>query len=124
MGFLSSLVKMVTPAARAPRQPRQLSQRDVSTVVMSANSIVRVINESLAIAANTSNSKTKESRLGVVRKKLEMLAKLRAKYPFLTVDGMDAFRFDLAKVEQMSLPVKPEKKSPPKRRKKAPPKRG
>ena len=75
------------------------SQRDVEAIAASAESMVRVVNESMKIAASTGNPETKESRVRVATQNLERLKTMRQTYPFLTLKDLAAVEADLARLK-------------------------
>ncbi|HRP63992.1 MAG TPA: hypothetical protein PK400_11900 [Phycisphaerales bacterium] len=75
------------------------SQRDIQVIAQSAEGMVRVVNESIQIAGTTKNPDTKMSRIQVARDKLDELKRMRQRFPFLTLHGLDEVEFRLLELE-------------------------
>ncbi len=80
-------------SVRASRSPR-----DMDAIAESARGMVRVVNESLQIAASTGNPQTKASRVRVAAETLERLKIMRQAYPFLLLTEMDAVEADIQRL--------------------------
>ncbi|MDP1991027.1 MAG: hypothetical protein Q8K00_08380 [Syntrophales bacterium] len=75
------------------------SERDVQAIQTCAESVLRVFTESLNIANNSKNIKTRESRLRVTRDTLAELRKMERQYPFLHLTNLEAVEDSIAGVE-------------------------
>jgi hypothetical protein len=76
------------------------SDRDIKTVALCAESVVRVINESLQIANTSLKFETRISRLNIVCDKLSELKQMAIKYPFLIIPNLDEFENSISTVER------------------------
>ena len=76
------------------------SDRDIQAISESANSIVRVFNDSLKIAHTTNNIDTKISRTQIAREKLSELEDMAAQYSFVSLPNLAKVEQDLAFVEK------------------------
>jgi hypothetical protein len=99
------------------------SARDLKAIRVSAERMVRVANDSLAIANTSRNLATRASRTNVVRVNIQRLKELSVEYPFLHLTSLTDFEASVRKVEQdtaaMAASGKSEmqpRKSKPKRR--------
>lgn len=86
-------------ASKAGADELQYSERDVQAIQMCAESTLRVFTESLNIANNSKNIKTRESRLQVARDKLIELKKMEKKFPFLHLENLQAVEASIEAVE-------------------------
>lgn len=75
------------------------SESDRKAILMSAQSIGRVMTESLEIAEASSKLQTKESRLNVAKSKLAELRRMAKQYPFLSMEGMNNVEVGIQKIE-------------------------
>ncbi|MHB8771295.1 MAG: hypothetical protein ACYC7J_09875 [Syntrophales bacterium] len=75
------------------------SERDVQATQMCAEGALRVFTESLNIANNSKNIKTRESRLRVARDALVELRKMERQFPFLHLENLQAVEASIAGVE-------------------------
>ena len=76
------------------------SERDIQAVRLSAESMVRVANESLGIANTSRNLATRASRVNVAKVNIQRLKELSIEYPFLGLTSLEAFEDSVRKVEQ------------------------
>lgn len=67
-------------------------------VFRQAENLIRIINESGQIAANSKVIRTRRSRLAVAYERLAELKALTEKYPKITITALDQFEHDLSKV--------------------------
>ena len=102
---------------------RNFSTRDIEAIRKSAERIVRVANDSLAIANKSKDTATRKSRVNVVKTNIQRLKGLSIEYPFLHLTSLADFETSVQKVEQdtaaMAASGKSEmqpRKSKPKRR--------
>lgn len=79
---------------------RNFSTRDVDSIRKSAERMVRVANDSLAIANTSRNLATRASRANVVKVNIQRLKELSAEYPFLHLTSLADFEANVRKVEQ------------------------
>jgi ubiquinone biosynthesis protein UbiJ len=77
--------------------PSQVAQFDAAVRI--AQRMADVANESLRIAAASTNIETRESRLRVARQNLEWLLELTGHWPAIGVDQIPRFYGDLARLE-------------------------
>lgn len=78
---------------------KSFSSRDIEIVKTSAQTAVRVVNESIKIANESKNVETRRSRLKVAREKIESLKKMALQFPFLGLTNLSAVEDSINKVE-------------------------
>ncbi len=81
------------------------TERYIQAVCLSAESMVRVANESLRIANTSRNLATRASRVNVARANIQRLKELSAKYPFLQLTSLAAVEDSIRKVEQETAAI-------------------
>ncbi|MEX2672847.1 MAG: tetratricopeptide repeat protein [Phycisphaeraceae bacterium] len=102
MGLLGQIARLLTGGTSKPARAKRRSAKhgavpskgwsdhDIRIVAESAQSMVRVVNESMQIAKSTGSFATKQSRLRVVRENLRQLKAMRQQYPFLILKELEA----------------------------------
>lgn len=111
MGLLGQLARLLAGGTSTPTRPKRRfakhdtapskgwSERDIRVVAESAQSMVRVVNESMQIAESTGSLETKQSRVRVARESLEQLKAMRQRYPSLILQELEAVEAELLRLE-------------------------
>ena len=103
-----SMTRSFTDLVRGKSQPRPavqpnsaptFNESDVEVVRLSAESMVRVVNESIQIANGSKNIETRRSRVRVALEKLDQLREVAGEYPFLKIERLEDVERDLAKID-------------------------
>ncbi len=97
MELLREFLKMFSPPITQTRA-MFCTVKDVSAIAGSAQRIVGIVNESLKIANESTNSETKLSHLGIARQKFSEVKKLASDCPFLTITSLVDVERDITRL--------------------------
>ncbi|MEX0726211.1 MAG: hypothetical protein WD065_08080 [Planctomycetaceae bacterium] len=85
--------------AQRPQRNEALSNADMQAVLLSAQRLADIIFESMKIARDSKNQKTKISRLDLAKEKLEELKRLAVLYPRLQLSNLEKFETSLSQLD-------------------------